>query len=251
MSNCYVNVCGGIGNQLFQIATGYAYSRENNKDLWINSLGWSASQGNHPRDYRDNIFTNFDYDYINPSEKITNITESREMMYDKLPVYDGSVELTGYFQAHEYFKDYMQEFEDILNLPEIVKDYIEPHSVAFHIRRGDYAQFEHIFGNIYPYFHKLFEEFKGEDIHVYTDSPDEISKEFSNYDFRIFRQSSDLKDLTAISHYDRVACSNSSFSWWASALGGKKSAVIVPDKWINGKEHSGIYRPDMIIRPTT
>lgn len=243
MNNCYVNVCGGIGNQLFQIATGYAYSREYKKGLIIDPSGWSASQGDSPESYRNTIFQNFQIEKRTVPAEI--IQEQQELKYNKLPFKEGSVQLVGYFQAYEYFRYYLENFKDKLTLPDIRTDYIEKNSIAFHIRRGDYKHYQHIFGNVYPYFHRMFDKFRGEDIHVYTDSPEEVLQEFVGREFKIFQQSSDLKDLTALTRYDRIVGSNSSFSWWGAVLGNARE-IIMPDRWLLTVSDPDIYTDNMI-----
>ena len=74
MTTCYVNLCGGLGNQLFQVAAGYSYAKKYNKELIIDDSSWTASQGSHPRIFKDTIFRNFKYG-ITPTSNITSYHE--------------------------------------------------------------------------------------------------------------------------------------------------------------------------------
>ena len=244
MNNCFVNVCGGVGNQLFQIANGYAYSKKHNKEMWINPYYWNASQGKSPTDYQSTIFKNFQY-WSCPNGNTKILMETIPFL--ELDFHIGNVSLNGYFQSLKYFKDYFEEFKNKLDLPRVKKDFIEKNNVAFHIRRGDYL--------LYPtihyvcdtnYFKNMFEEFSNYQINVFTDSPNYVLDEFKDFKFNLIQTSSELNDLTLMSQHDNMVCSNSSFSWWASVLGKQKDKVIVPNRWFNDRDFEDIYLPNMI-----
>jgi hypothetical protein len=244
MSKCYVNVCGGIGNQLFQIAAGYAYSKKYEKELFINVTEWTASQGKQPNNYADNLLQNFEF-HNGPLQNVHSIDE-KEFNYNELPYYDGDVVLNGYFQSLKYFQDYKDEFVSKLVLPKINTIFITNKSVAFHIRMGDYSRFPTIFGNNEEYFRKLFREYKDHNINVFTDSPEYVNRFLNEGEFNIFSSNSELKDLTALAQHEILVCSNSSFSWWASLLGVPKKKVYVPSKWLHDRDCSDIYYDGMI-----
>lgn len=246
MSNVYVNLVGGVGNQLFQIAAGYAYSRKYGKNLCIDSSRWAGSQGSHPDTYKHNIFQNFLYSSVHHKTP-TTIIEKR-FNYDELPYHKGDVVLSGYFQSLKYFQEYAEDFKSLLVLPEVDSSWITKDAVAFHIRRGDYL----VHHNIHlicgtEYFKNQFHQFSGKDINVFTDDKDRVFNEFydSTVQFNIIDTAVELKALTLISKHANIVGSNSSFSWWASFLGEPKNKIIVPDHWFkNFEDHDDIYRAD-------
>lgn len=244
MNKCFVKVGGGLGNQLFQIAAAYSYCKKYNKKLYIDISDWSASQGNNPINYKDSIFKNFDYHFHSTPE--TKQIQEDILGYEELPFYDGDVSLHGYFQSEKYFVEYKQEFINLLNLPEVNKSFIEERNVAFHIRRGDYISYSHIYNVCNTdYFNKQFKEFENYQINVFTDSPNFTCEEFKNQKFNLIITNSELEDLTLMSLHTNIVCSNSSFSWWASLLGVEKNNIIVPNKWFNNlAHHYDIYRSD-------
>jgi hypothetical protein len=248
MNNCFVKVSGGIGNQLFQLAAGYTYSKQYNKELYIDDLHWNASQGTSPRAYQSSIFQNFAY-WKGSADHVFNISEKR-FNYDPLPYTQGSVALHGYFQSLKYFEDYKDEFVSKLALPDIEYSIDVDNAIAFHIRRGDYLKYPDIHHVCTTeYFKALFDKFKDRyRIHVFTDSPEYISEEFKGYEFDIQKTESDLHDLSLMSKYTKIVCSNSSFSWWASFLGDPSKYIIVPERWfgLNFENHDDIYRSDFI-----
>jgi hypothetical protein len=246
MPKVYVKLAGGLGNQLFQIANGYAYAKRHRHELLLDDSDWTASQGKSPRDYQNSIFANFEY--VSRIVKKTPPIEYTEQKfnYHEIPNFYFDVSLSGYFQSLKYFEDYKDDFISQLCLP---KCPMFEDAVAVHVRRGDYLQHAHIhYVCDTEYFKENMKKFPDKKIHVFTDSKDFVQKEFWDHDFQIIETGSELGDLTAMANHSSMICSNSSFSWWASLLGIKKEKVIVPKKWFNNyQKHDDIYRTDFTI----
>lgn len=247
MRDVFVNLAGGLGNQLFQIAAGYAYSEYFDRELRIDTSKWSGHQGQHPLKYKDNLFKNFTFcgyafrDYVNwvdPQFNYTPINDS-----DRNVIF-----LNGYFQSLKYFEDCADKFKHLLVLPEVDTWITSSKNVAFHIRRGDYLKFKNVhYVCDTEYFDKCFDMFKGYQINVFTDSPEHVLEEFKHQDFNLIQTSSELNDLTLMSLHDNMVISNSTFSWWASFLGKKKERIVSPSKWFaDGREATDIFRDEFI-----
>lgn len=251
MNNCYVNPIGGLGNQLFIIAAGYAYAKKHGKTLIVIPDNWFAGQGNSVLSYKDTIFRNFEYGSLPFTRDVVPLHEKR-FNYDELPFYHGNVSLHGYFQSLKYFEDVQNEFISLLNLPEYdttsFRNQKGSHMplVAFHIRRGDYLihrTIHHVCDT--EYFKYFFKEFEDCNIKIFTDSPQQVLQEFG--DVNIFHSENELLDMVAMSKCDVIIGSNSTFSWWASLIGGTR--CMFPSKWFaDGREHGDIYRRDMRTR---
>lgn len=248
MSNVYVNLVGGVGNQLFQIAAGYAYSKKYGKNLVLDSSRWAGSQGNHPDTYKHNLFKNFLFSSVH-SRTPTTIHEQR-FNYDELPYHKGDVVLSGYFQSLKYFEEYAEEFKTLLNFDkysEINLEGLLSLDVVAHIRRGDYIRHQAVhYVCDTDYFKKAFALFPDRRIAVVSDSIDDVIREFgSELTLNYLVGDDEVKTLYIMSQYDNLIASNSSFSWWASFLGKKKDKIIVPDRWFNNfQAHDDIYRDD-------
>lgn len=247
MNNCYIKFGGGLGNQLFQLAAAYSYCKKYDKNLFIDTSVWGASQGKPPSEYSKSIFKNFNYK--NEDEPVSRIHEQR-FNYDEFPFYEGSVAIHGYFQSIKYFKEVKDEFIEKLNLYEINTNLNLDNSIMFHIRRGDYMRFPIHYVCDTDYFKKLFDQYKNYEIHVFTDSPTHVLEEFKNENFKLINTKSELTDLILMSKYKRMVCSNSSFAWWSAHLGDKKELIVVPDKWILDRDCSDIYTDNMTIIKT-
>jgi len=248
MSNCYVHPIGGLGNQLFIIAAGYAYAKKHDKKLIIVPDNWNAGQGNSVLSYKDTIFKNFEYGSLPVTRDVISIHEKR-FNYDELPFHHGSVSLHGYFQSLKYFEDIRNEFISMLDLPKIDIGYLRgdsPLVIGMHIRRGDYLKYKNIhYVCDTNYFNRFFEAFKDNTIKVFTDSPNQVLEEFPQ-EYHIIHSESDIKELNYMSYCDIIVGSNSTFSWWASLIGRK--TCYFPSKWFaDGREHGDIYREDMIL----
>lgn len=246
MNNCYVHPIGGLGNQLFIIATGYAYAKKHNKKLIIVPDNWKAGQGNHVLSYKDTIFRNFEFGSFPFTKNVIRVHE-RRFNYNELPFVHGSLSLHGYFQSLKYFEEVKDEFISLLDLPEVVVEYSDKPLVAFHIRRGDYLihrDIHHVCDT--KYFNYFFKEFKDRDcnIKVFTDSPRQVLEEFGEYPFG--QSGDELIDFTYMTKCDIIVGSNSTFSWWASLIG--ETVSHFPSKWFaDGREHEDIFRKDMIL----
>lgn len=252
MNNCYVHPIGGLGNQLFIIAAGYAYAKKHGKKLIIVPDNWNAGQGNHVLSYKDTIFRNFEYGSFPFTRNVIPVHE-RRFNYDELPFVHGNVSLHGYFQSLKYFEDVKDEFISLLDLPDWdntpLRNQKGSHMplVAFHIRRGDYLIHRNIHHVCHTdYFNHFLREFENYNVAGFTDSPAHVLEEFSNFGLQIPTFNSDLDSFTSMSRCDIIVGSNSTFSWWASLIGRKN--CYFPSKWFaDGREHGDIYRKDMIL----
>lgn len=243
MSKCFISLKGGLGNQLFQVATGFAYANQTNKDLYIDNTEWTAMQGNHPSNYQSTIFKNFQYNSNYP-ENYTTIIE-KSLNYTPIPELFQDVKLVGYFQSLKYFEKYIIEFLNYLDLPTINQTY--NNCIGFHIRRGDYLSIPNAINCCNTeYFNKCFDRYKDNVINVFTDSPEYVKNEFKIYNFNIVSTQSELHDLIHLSKHKNIVCSNSTFSWWASLIGDIKTEIIVPSKWMSDDSIIDIYREDFI-----
>lgn len=170
-----ISLFGGLGNQMFQYATGKAIAKELGQELKLDISHLID------RTQRENFtFRDFELDVFNISEKIATIQEVRDYIPDlwnssKLTkflyrfirlikgtkfyfekqkfIYEDRIKgvqnntyLYGYFQTERYFEDYFSEILDSFQLrvipdelnTELIKKMQSENSVSVHIRRGDY-----------------------------------------------------------------------------------------------------------------
>ena len=164
-----INIIGGLGNQMFQYAFGYAISKRLKQELKFDISGFA----NYPlRTYELELF-NLDVTFAS-NEEIKNLKYQQENIFllltkkflrkprqvssnyykEKTFAYDesvcnvqGDIYFDGYWQSQKYFEDHraqLLEFFTLKNpLHEITKKYElkinNSDSVSLHVRRGDYV----------------------------------------------------------------------------------------------------------------
>lgn len=204
---------GGLGNQLFIVAAGYAIARDAGEEFCIDTSDWYASQGEHPETYKDTVFKNFTFSKGDPIPK-------------------------GYYQSLDYFEKYKDEFIERLNLPNYTGM-----ETAIHIRRGDYLKYPKHQVCTDEYYEKAIKMSEPRYV-IFTDDREYCEQKYRNREGFLINCSPPHLALAYMACFDTVICSNSSFSWWASLIGNCKT--IVPDRWYADRICEDIYRPEMI-----
>jgi len=219
-----VNLCGGIGNTLFQYA--YARTIRGTVQLFNNCTQYGCQLS------RFNIKLPF-----------TNKPEGRWISERGLPfdpnpeIEDPSVQ-NGYWQCERYFSRIADEIELELTLKETpsttAKQFAEkisasPNSVMLHIRHGDYltwARERHGVLSV-EYYLKAASLFANPNLFVFSDDPTcTIPLPHTKI------CCAPHEDLWLMSKCKNAIIANSSFSWWGAWLGADKTGtVIAPKRW--------------------
>ncbi len=245
-----VQIKGGIGNQLYQIAAVYSHAKTHNLQFVLNfNLEFGAMQGTHPKLYADTFYKNFE-----TIDTLFNIA-AREpsFMYKPLPFLgiENDVVYDGYFQSWKYFQNLDRdtlnrvfEFEDKIvkkvdkGLTSLKEKYGVERVVGVHIRRGDYLKNPQIFNIVKRDYYDRAKEIFGKDaLFLYcTDDLPRVKKEFT-FDERnvLANGESEMEDLCVLSQCDDIIMANSSFSAWGGYLGKEKGKIICPKKWFEYK----------------
>ncbi|TLX73219.1 alpha-1,2-fucosyltransferase [Labilibacter sediminis] len=167
-----VKISGGLGNQMFQYACGYALALSKNKilklDLNLFQQNLSESERFTPRNYGLNAFSNIINSKANKQDLACFIGQSngifqrlKNFLYRKYyrPLTLKSsqeyikdcnksnfIYLDGYWQSENYFIKYRKEILAQFSFPKptkqlelLVEEIRSNTSVSIHIRRGDYA----------------------------------------------------------------------------------------------------------------
>ena len=129
---------GGLGNQLFQIACGYAHSLEVEDSFGLQEGQHHLPlQGSRVETYKDTFYSNLLFS--NDIEALTPYSEP-SFEYCSIPKYKDLL-LIGYFQSEKYFKKYRNDLISLFNIDSLSEKYakeIEENSISLHVRRGDY-----------------------------------------------------------------------------------------------------------------
>lgn len=247
------NLTGGLGNQIFQIASAYAHSMKNNDTACFNfNKSHTPLQGNNVIKYKNTLFKEFchDDDILN---KCVNVYNEKKHSYDSIE-YQENQKLCGYFQSEKYFYSCKETIINKLLIglkshpkwlsvtEELNKLKLKTNKpiVSLHVRRGDYLNFPdihpHCTIDYYNKAIKLLLEQIGE-FYLYVISDDIIwcKNNFGNN--AIFSHYLDeVEDLILMVNCDHHIISNSTFSWWGAYLNSKKNKIVMsPSLWFGPK----------------
>lgn len=230
-----VQLMGGLGNWLFQIAFA-----EYLKQFGIYPKLEIASHSPHSsEEYMDTILREWKSHTlpygINFIVGRNRFTEERMQPYDWIQIVQSipNLSITGYFQNYTYIT---QSFIEKLKLPtEALSRHLEIKDTVFiHIRGGDYVNHpihDVKLDNYYVRAIKLFPE--GTTFSIFTNDIDYAkSKSFLKEVPHVFIHERELESLYLMSQCSGGICANSSFSWWGAYL-NRARKLILPSKWFN------------------
>lgn len=238
-----VRLYGGLGNNLFQIASGHIIAKKQGKELYIL---YDKSKNIHSRnDYTKTVFRKCKSIDCIDKELIYIIIEPRSYHnYFEFPNIDISIFIDSYLQSEKYFEDYKNDiyelFEPEKNRSELLHNKYPNISSSYfiHIRRGDYLT--HNYFNLDNYYIKAINYIleKNRDTHFYIFSDDiEYCKNYSIFtdiNKTFIENEDEINSLYLMSMCKQGGiCSNSTYSWWGSYLNDNPNKLVInPDKWL-------------------
>jgi Glycosyl transferase family 11 len=250
---------GGLGNQLFQIATTLAVAWEH-EDLAVFDLDRhrQLSQGSRAIDYKTTIYRNLT---DRPLPHCQFIFKEQGFGYQPI-AYQSGMMLVGFFQSEKYFIKYRQNLLDIFTpesqvIDELKSKYgfiLEQPNCAIHVRRGDYVkrtQYNPICSlDYYSCAIELFD--RDTAFLVFSDDIDWCKQTFDSPRFTFVESrreqgllsmtdtqasennsaATSLMDLHLMSMCQHQIIANSTFSWWGSWLNqNPHKRIIAPKTW--------------------
>ena len=231
---------GGLGNQMFCIATTLSLARDNYTDATFPDLRLS-----HYKYYGDTIFHRLNKDggkdFVCYTFKEKPFTSTQ---YNKIMFLNG-MKISGHFQSYKYFDNNRDLIIDSFEVPDSIKQklldkyqhLINDSSVSLHVRRQDYLKLSGHYTTLgEEYYLSALEQFGNiSNIFVFSD---DVGWCKENLDFIkdkeiIFIEGqSDVEDLWLMSQIKNNIIANSTFSWWAAYLNRNEDKKIVrPRKW--------------------
>lgn len=265
---------GGLGNQLFQIATGYAFSKKLGTDFFLiqNDFG-NIGQGNVASKYYDTIYKNLNFKQLSDVGALKVHAENHWHYYPiQESVEDPSLQtirLEGYFQSERHFADCKADLRRLFSPDLDVREYLAsstdleerfpelfmPHDFCYiGVRRGDYiarAACHNPCGM--TYYKAAMAALPASRYYIASDDIPWCRKNFVGDQYVFLDIDDDLTLFYLGTLFPKYIISNSSFHWWISYLSIYDAArVIAPDKWIFGASapraaYDSIYRDDMIV----
>lgn len=253
---------GGLGNNLFQLATVYSIHKLCDVELQIPSYADRGNIGIYGQETNlelSKLFSNdFIYnDHLNLQryKHVDTDLNNTDYSYSEIPLYD-NVCYHGYFQSERYFLgvDISKEFKlRTDNIDRIKTDYaslFDKKTISLHYRLGgdrvtDLMQNYHKNVSIDYYKQALqIAQYNPDEynILVFSDRMDqckELLKDL-NYPFYFIQNENNVLDFTMMSLCDINIVSNSTFSWWAAYMNqnNHKKVIVTESEWFGpGYKH--------------
>lgn len=212
---------GRTGNQMFQIAAGYAHAKRNGFQFVV-----------PPTSTNEQLWPSHKYKKLKYQRITGNIYDEPHFHYAPIPNDDNLI-INGYFQSVKYFEEYGAEIQEAFGF----EMEIEPGTVAVHVRRGDYLTYNKEFNPLpAEWYMDAIKTFDDHHIfHFYSDDIEWCKENFSGINCE-FHSGLPMRDLIDGAKKQHCIMSASSFSWWMAYAGwNKDQRVIAPATWFGPK----------------
>jgi hypothetical protein len=228
-----VQLQGGLGNQLFQLAFLEHISKKTGRELFISSL--NSPQTVHSREqYFETIFKN--WKSYSKHIHCRNLYENSKLSIQSYTVGDFPTCFVGYFQRYEYVDSVRDNFINRLSFDyTIIQKYPDIHKKIFiHVRGGDYRQKAFHLVDLTNYYKKCIEMCSGEEFVIFTNDIPYANELLPNIPII---SESEVDSLLLMSKCKGGICANSSFSWWGAYLNSNRM-IYLPSRWVNDENFS-------------
>jgi len=261
-----IKLSGGLGNQMFQFATGYSIARKYNVELSLDLKRFTRRQDHNGFELQKvfDVYTKVKFldnplrfRFINFKEVLNkidityhNFNEPQFQYTDKILDIPKHTKLNGYWQSELYFKGYAREIKKIFSFSKqlnkknslIANKIIQNNSISIHVRRGDYLLQKNNNHNVdlKKYYFKAIENtskfYNKPRYFIFTDDPLWVTENFTlDYSFEVVDINDGAEsflDMYLMSLCKSNIIANSSFSWWGAWLNNNKDKIVyAPKNW--------------------
>lgn len=271
-------ICGGLGNHLFQIANLLIYNKYlNEKKIIVFKYEKNLfNTHNLPRKtFWDSLFLNQfnimnETEYNNINYLIINEKNNHKIDLAPFNICPYNLLFRGYFQSFKYFDDDIKNQmynliysnKDLVNTAKEyfnkIKDYLnsnEDDMISIHIRRTDFI-YLCTYNNIleFDYYKEALNYAKIKKLVIFSDDIEwcksNFTKEIYNYDNIFFVDINNVEiEFLVMTMFKNYIIANSTFSLWASIISPiSNKLIIAPKIWygIDGpKNWDEIYHKDI------
>ena len=253
---------GGLGNQLFQIASIYSLARTQSANFYATYMNNKNPHSNN--DYSKSIFRKIKYYDKYYEKQYIIIQEPSQLFTCKItfPIFYQNILMSGHFQNEKYFSNYRDEIITMFAIEPDRYLYLSNkykylnNGFFIHFRRGDYVNNPH-YDILDNYYEKAFEKMKDKKCFYYILSDDiEYCKQLTslnnflcNKEYNYIEDENEINSLYIMSLcVNGGIAANSTFSWWGGYLNqNPKKIVMYPKKWYHNNDNIDIWWEGSII----
>ena len=272
---------GGLGNQLFQYATGRAVASHHKLPLKLD-LTWFETNKLHNGYRLDQLAIQAE---IATENEIIKLKGENNILFSALrkvglfkrksyfkekrsSYFDGGVfknkflYLNGYWQNELYFSNIRElllgELSPINSMNDLGYAYLESieksNSVSLHVRRGDYLNLKNIGVLGVDYYTKavdyIRQNVENPTFYIFSDDLEWCKDSLGFLDNCIYvdRTQTEIEDLKLMSFCRHNIIANSSFSWWGAWLNQNPNKIVIaPKGWLlNDTGSSNVILSDWV-----
>jgi hypothetical protein len=267
MGRIYIQLKGGLGNQLFQAALGVALTRRLGAEVIYLAESFAADP--FGRGLLLDRFPNLPLP-IAPHAAIAGVPvmhgqgldgEGLLALIADLPV----VALSGWWQKESFFLGEQAEIRQAFSLrvdtalAQRGDELSASGAIGAHVRRGEYGHFGLVKADYYrSAIAQIQRETGPRPVVFFTDEPQVCWSLFSALpDMRLYRGdvAEPLADFYLLGRCAHFVIANSTFSWWAAWLGRTPSSIVyAPQPWSIMSDHNPVppdwrQTPDALVHP--
>ena len=249
-----VNLCGGLGNQLFKIYALLSYCIDNDLQFVFEKI--QPEHWDRQITYWDNMFSGL-VKYSKQMKLHYNDWKQSKFNYEKIPKFDKEqdIKLIGCFQSYKYFENNFEKINEILdinnkrNLIYIKKNINFDTIISLHFRIGDYPNMpQHHPLLSYEYYKDAINKiivltnnnnwtviyyYEANDEKIVNNIVIQLKKEFPFLNFCACDTTmNDWEQMLEMACCKHNIIANSTFSWWAAYYNKNKEKIVCyPNTW--------------------
>lgn len=228
------HLCGRLGNQMFQIANGYAVSKTHNRKYIAPRKETDACN------FNDTVFKNIDFGIDSTEIPDGHVLNCSFEYSDNIPHQTKPTIYKGYFQSEKFFAKHAESVVKMFSptdnfVKKAYDDYpqLKYNTATINVRRTDYL----IYSNMHPcitleYIHEAIKFIPNIDYYFISSDDLEWCRNNIKISNAVFVNYNGYEAMWLASLTKNFIISNSSFSWWGAYLSPYRNKIVLaPETW--------------------